>query len=367
MPLQIIRADISRVKADAIVNTANPYVGVGAGVDAAIYERAGREELLAARERIGILQPGEVAYTEAFGLDAAYLFHTVAPVWQGGSHGEAGTVKECYQKSLELAKELRCESVAFPLLAAGSCGFPREEALRTAVDCIRGFLERNEMLVYLAVFDEQSFRLSGKFFDGIDEYIDAHYVKERTAEEYKASRPVRGFLRNRPTVLRDEEISGRAAGKKAEGGDGRKRERRPMPVGEAMPAAQAFCAAPRSLEDVIAQLGETFGERLFRMIDERGMTDVEVYKRANLDRKLFSKIRCNPEYRPKKKTALALAIALKLNLDDTRDLLARAELALSPGSRSDLIVQYFIERQVYDIYTINMALFAHGEAALGGG
>ncbi len=334
MPLQIIRADISRVKADAIVNTANPYVRVGAGVDTAVYERAGREELLAARERIGILQPGEVAYTPAFGLDAAYLFHAVAPIWKDGRHGEADTVRSCYQKSLELAKELRCESLAFPLLAAGSYGFPKEEALGIAVDCIRGFLEREDMLVYLVVFDEQSFRLSGELFDDIEEYIDAHYVKERTAQEYGSSLPAPGFLRSRSA---------------------------------AMPAAQVFCAAPRSLEDAIARLGESFGERLFRMIDERGLTDVAVYKRANLDRKLFSKIRCNPGYRPKKKTALALAIALELNLDDTRDLLARAELALSPGSRSDVIVQYFIERQVYDIYTINMALFAHGEAVLGGG
>ena len=328
MPLQMIRNDISRMSVDAIVNTANPKVRIGAGTDKAIYERAGKDKLLAAREKIGILQPGEVAYTEAFDLDAKYIFHAVSLVWQGGNNGEAEIVRSCYEKSLQLAKELSCQSIAFPLIATGSYGFPKEEALQIAVDSIREFLKNEEMLVYLVVFDDESFELSGKLFSEIDEYIDAHYVDECILAEYKE-----------PYLI---------AGATCE-----------------MPMLRAKKLKRRNLDDVVAQLEENFQERLFRLIDERGLSDVEVYKKANLDRKLFSKIRCNPDYRPKKKTALALAIALELNLDDTKDLLARAELALSHGSKSDLIVEYFIQQRVYDIYTINAALFEYKQPTLG--
>lgn len=375
MPLQMIRNDISKMSADAIVNTANPYVQIGAGTDAAIYERAGRDKLLAARKKIGILQPGEVAYTDAFDLDARFIFHAVSPVWRGGSNGEAETVKSCYEKSLQLAKELSCRSIAFPLLATGSYGFPKAEALQIALDSIRTFLQNEEMLVYLVVFDEESFELSGRLFGGIDAFIDAHYVEEHMAAEYEAPYLETDGIRRMPVSAPVEN----AAPKKRR--SFMRKRRRTLSDGAlpAMPPARASTAQMsmqmpmpqmekpeyRHLDDAIAQLGENFRERLLRLIDERGLTDVEVYKKANLDRKLFSKIRCNPDYKPKKKTALALAIALELNMDETKDLLARAELALSPGSKSDLIVEYFIRQGVYDIYSINVALFAHEQPTLG--
>lgn len=365
MPLQMIRNDISRISADAIVNTANPYVRVGAGTDRAVYERAGWNRLLEARAKIGILQPGEVAYTGAFGLDAKFIFHAVSPVWKGGNYEEAELVKNCYEKSLQLAKELSCESIAFPLLATGSYGFPKEEALQIALSSVREFLTKEEMLVYLVVFDEESFDLSGKIFGEIDAFIDAHYVEEQITAEYE----IGSF------ALPQMPAGAAAPSMPKKPNRFRKRNVRPsMPeplcsMREETPPRESGPKAGkpeyRHLDDVIAQLGENFRDRLLRLIDERGYSDVEVYKKANLDRKLFSKIRCNPDYKPKKKTALALAIALELNLDDTKDLLARAELALSPGSKSDLIVEYFIRQRVYDIYTINVALFAHGQSTLG--
>lgn len=120
-----------------------------------------------------------------------------------------------------------------------------------------------------------------------------------------------------------------------------------------------------SLDEIVDEVGESFHEKLFLQIDMSGMTDVEVYKRAGLDRKLFSKIRSNPAYHPRKQTVLALAIALELNMDDTADLLSRAEYALSPGNKGDLIVKYFIEREVYDIQVINFALYEYAQPILG--
>lgn len=394
MPFQIIRNDITKVKADAIVNTANPEPIFSDGTDGALYKAAGEEKLLAERKKIGRISVGGAALTPAFGLDAEYIIHTVGPVWQGGDHGEADAVRLCYRNSLRLAREHGCESIAFPLISTGTYGFPKEEALQIALAEISDFLMREDMLVWLVVFDSESFGLSEKLFAEIDSYIDEHYVADRTAEEYGAvcagapadsfDEGSKGFRRKRSSAFQNL----RRQAEDSPFSSARQRKKEPKP-----PAAQ-YAAVPgtarisveehsqikppglfqkkkkseaqeRSLEDVVAQLGETFQQRLFRLIDERSLTDVEVYKKANLDRKLFSKIRCNADYRPKKITAVALAVALELSLDETKDLLSRAEMALSPSSKFDLIITYFIEREVYDVYTINVALFQHGQPLLG--
>ena len=386
MPFQIIRNDITKVKADAIVNTANPDPVFSSGTDGAIYRAAGKEKLLAERRKIGRIPVGGAALTPAFGLNAEYIIHTVGPVWQGGGHGEADAVRCCYRNSLRLAREHGCGSIAFPLISTGTYGFPKEEALRIALAEIGGFLEKEEMLVLLVVFDSESFGLSEKLFTEIDSYIDEHYVADRTAEEYGAvcAGTADSLKIPMPPFGQQRGAGGRGRPVPSAG----QREKEPKP-----PAAQFAAAAgvarisaeehsrikppglfqkkkksqmrERSLEDVVAQLGETFQQRLFRLIDERSLTDVEVYKKANLDRKLFSKIRCNADYRPKKITAVALAVALELSLDETKDLLSRAEMALSPSSKFDLIITYFLEREVYDVYTINVALFQHGQPLLG--
>lgn len=399
MALQIIRNNITNVEADAIVNTANPKVAVGPGVDYAIYTAAGWDRLLEARAVIGPMKPGEVAYTPAFDLDAKYIIHAIGPAWRGGSHGERETVAKCYSKSLKLAAELGCESIAFPLLATGTYGFPKDEALRIAMAEISRFLLENEMEVMLVVYDKESFEVSGKLFSDIKSFIGdpepvkysapgRNYYSNRGSRRRvlknlrkdrapKAKRPVEetedlevsidledltdkdteffsealldidlDLMEESKSVVSDDYFSGY-------GGAG----------GPAY--APAFPTPKESLDDRIIHLDKTFQEYLFMLIDRRGLTDTEVYKKANIDRKHFSKIRSNVDYTPSKKTALALAIALELSLDETRDLLARAGLALSPSIVYDQIIGYCIEHGNYDIYEINCVLFKYDQPTLG--
>lgn len=330
MALQIVRNNIINVEADAIVNTANPNVAVGQGVDYAIYKAAGWEKLLEARRTIGPMQPGQAAYTPAFGLNAKYIIHTVGPAWRGGSCGEREAVAECYRRSLAIAAGLGCESIAFPLIATGTYGFPKDEALKIAISEISSFLFENEMEVLLVVYDKESFEVSGKLFS------DISVLWEEDDDEYELS----------------EEISF---------------DEMPMMAPRLMGRRDtaAFPSAGSSLEERLKHMDKTFQQYLFMLIDRRGLSDPEVYKKANIDRKHFSKIRSNIEYKPSKKTALALAVALELSLDETKDLLARAGLALSPSIVSDRIIEYCIESGNYDIYEINCILFKYDQPTLG--
>ena len=360
MPLKIIRNDITKVRADTIVNSANPKPVYGSGCDSAVYEAAGVEELLAERRKIGVMERGSAAATPAFALDAKYIIHTVGPFWKDGRSGEFETLEKCYRNSLMLAAELGCGSVAFPLIATGVYGFPKDKAIGIAVSVISAFLLENDMTVTLVVFDPKSFELSGKLFSGIREYISDREAKNRLSAEY-SFRGTAGAARRQRADIRVK--YGMAAHSAMEEGIAEEAS-----LYSAAEADAALCGAPaalyssagkkkRSLEDVVSQVGETFQERLLRLIDERGMTEVETYTKANLDRKLFYKIRHNPDYQPKKKTALAFAVALQLNLDETKDLISRAGYALSPSSRFDLVMEYFIENGEYDIYEINLVLF----------
>ena len=371
MAFQIVRNDITKIKADAIVNTANPEPVYMAGTDSAIYVAAGAEKLLEERKKIGRIAEGEVAVTPAFNLDAKYIFHTVGPVWQGGSSGEKETVKNCYLNCLNKAVGLGIESIAFPLIATGVYGFPKAEALQIATSVFSSFLAENDLEITLVVFDNESFELTGKIFAGVNQFIDENYVEEKTEEEYGAAVA---------EACEDAEITEDA------GPSDYKKERRkfhqnmlrlgafrdvPPPAAasvayEAKATAASACGgSQRSLDDVVKNISETWSESLLRMITEKGYSDVEVYRRANVDRKLFSKIRSNKDYKPKKSTAVAFALALKLNLDETKDFIGRAGYAFSPSSKFDLIVEYFIENEVYEFMTINMALFEHNEPLLG--
>jgi len=382
MAFRIIREDITKIKADAIVNTANPDPVFMAGTDRAVYLAAGADELLKERKKIGRIEEGQVEVTGAFDLPAKYIFHTVGPVWQGGDKGEAEIVRSCYENCLNKALELNIGSIAFPLIATGTYGFPRSEALQIATSVFSSFLSENEMDITLAVFDGESFTLSGKIFAGIDRYIDDNYVEEKINEEYAFAgrnhyagagipepEEYRGSVEKdgKKAGCRPDEKTGPRSGERNRRNflEGLLRKRDSVRMQEETDRCMAEPSYQRSLDDVVKNLQETWSQSLLRMITERGYEDTEVYKRANVDRKLFSKIRSNKDYRPKKNTAVAFALALRLNMDEARDFIGRAGYAFSPSNRSDLIVEYFIENGVYDLMTINIALFDHDEPLLG--
>ena len=351
MPFQIIRNDITKVKADAIVNTANPCPVYASGTDAAIYEAAGADRLLAERKKIGDIRPGDAAVTPAFDLDAQYIIHTVGPSWIDGYHEERETLHSCYARSLQMAADLNCESIAFPLIATGVYGFPKDEALQIALAEINRFLLSHDMLVILVVFDRKAFELSGKLVGDIKEYIDENEVSEiRLAEFGIFSRYERGRRGDR-RAAKEEETALCGCNEKSA------LSQETMSV---LPDVSG-----KSLDEVLGNTGVTFQQRLFQLIDERGLDDVTVYKKANIDRKVFSKIRCKEDYKPKKKTAVAFAIALELDMPTMLDLLSRAEIAFSPSNKFDLIITYFITNKVYDIFEINAALFKYGQSILG--
>lgn len=337
MPINIIRNDITKIKCDAIVNAANNTLLGGGGVDGAIHRAAGRG-LLYECMKLGSCKTGQAKITGAYKLPCKYVIHTVGPKWKGGQHGERELLESCYRQSLCLAKENACESVAFPLISSGVYGYPKAEAFRVALNVISDFLVENEMLVYIVVFDRLSYQISDKLFSDIRTYIDDRYVKEHTDSDYERMRQSQCSQ-----VLSDEN-----------------RYECCETVFSAEPVR-----AELTLEEKLNRIDESFSQMLLRKIDENGMTDVEAYKKANVDRKLFSKIRSDIHYRPSKTTAIAFAIALELNLDETKDLLMKAGYALSHSNKFDIIIEYFIQHKNYNVMEINEALFTFDQSLLG--
>ena len=344
MPIQIIRNDITKIECDAILNAANSTLLGGGGVDGAIHRAAGKGLLLECM-KLGGCKTGQAKITKAYNLPAKYVIHTVGPKWKGGQDGERELLESCYKESLNLALENQCESIAFPLISSGVYGYPKDQALKVAVDTITDFLLEHEMLIFIVVFDKSAFQISEKLFADIasyidDKYVDTHFVFNRTCQErFEES-----------TVLEEPRIaSGKIENIKIQA---------PLCASMAMPQ-------PASLEDMVNQIDESFSQMLLRKIDEKGMTDAECYKKANVDRKLFSKIRSDIHYRPSKPTAIAFAIALELSLEDTKDMLMKAGFALSHSNKFDIIIEYFITNKNYNIYEINEALFAFDQSLLG--
>ncbi len=351
MPFKIIRNDITKVKADAIVNTANPKPVYAGGTDSAIYHAAGVDELLAQRKEIGCIERGEVAVTDAFALEAKYIIHTVGPVWVDGNHDEFRILENCYINSLQKALELKCESIAFPLISTGVYGFPKDKALQIAVSVFSKFLLENEMQIILVVFDKTSFQLSGQIVGEIDSYIDANYVRKRRKSEYSSRSSIGRELRGGCAY---EDIYEECSYYDVESA-ALEEDMLMLP-----PASMNM-----SLEEELEQIGMSFHEKLFELISKSGLDNKDVWKRANLDRKHFSKIQCDMNYHPKKKTVMALCIALKLDLEQSKDLLARADWAFSPSSKVDLIVQKAIIDKQYDIMQLNVMLFKYTNEILG--
>lgn len=355
MPFEIVRNDIVNMQVDAVVNTANPNPVIGSGVDSGIHKKAGHE-LLKARQKIGCIDFGDAVMTPGFGLDAKYVIHTVGPIWVDGNHGEEQILSSCYRKSLALAKEQECESIAFPLIATGNYGFPKPLALQIAVREISTFLLENEMQVYLVVFGKEAFALSEKLFKSVSSYIDENYIRSKTLDEYGpentyAARLERRRIRER--LKQNNRIH---------------EDMYPSQALEECLAMPAMAPAPMDADDwgqLMKSLDAGFSETLLKLIDRTGKKDSEIYKKANVDRKLFSKIRNNKNYKPSKSTALAFAIALELDLDETKDFIGRAGYALTHSSKFDIIVEYFIKKRNFNIHEINLALFEFDQSLLG--
>lgn len=339
MPLRIIRNDITKIKVDAIVNAANRSLLGGGGVDGCIHRAAGLG-LLEECRTLGGCETGSAKITGAYKLPCKYVIHAVGPIWKDGKHGEREKLISCYRTSLALAKDAKCETVAFPLISSGAYGYPKDQALRIAIDTVSEFLLENDMTVYIVIFDKKAYRISEKLFADIEEYIDDRYVDENTDDSSERLRRLNAFrdMTCTPYSVCEEAV-------------------------KSLPSRSKVIT--KSLDDAMKQLDESFSEMLLRKIDESGMTDVQVYKKANIDRKLFSKIRSNKLYKPSKPTVIAFAISLELSLDETRDMLMKAGFALSHSSKFDIIIEFFIENGNYNIFEINEALFAFDQSLLG--
>ena len=353
MPLTIIRNDITKMECDAIVNAANNSLLGGGGVDGAIHRAAG-PELLAECRTLGGCDTGKAKITKGYRLPAKYIIHTVGPVWNGGSHGEKELLTSCYRESLALAAENGCESVAFPLISAGVYGYPKAEALRVAMDTCAEFLADHEMTVYIVVFDRSATFVSEKLYSEIKRLIDDNYVDEQ--EQKDVRRRANAFFSGGALQSASMPFF---------------HKRADVPLDDAAPplTEEVCCEAslpfPSSLVNAIAQIDESFSQMLLRKIDEKGMKDSECYKKANIDRKLFSKIRSDIYYKPKKITVIAFAAALELDLDETKDMLMKAGYALSHSSKFDIIVEYFISHKRYNIIEMNEVLFAFDQPLIG--
>lgn len=352
MPLQIIRQDITKMRVDAIVNTTNEKMIGYSGVDLAVHTAAGKEldEYCSALPPLGL---GTARVTPAFRLDAKYIIHTVGPVWQGGLQGESAILKACYAESLKMAVKYGCESVAFPLISSGAYGYPKDKVLNFAIQVISEFLFENEITVYLCVYDRSSYEFSKELSDDIRDFIG----EDRTETTTGVSTILPEFASrgNEYRQVPDQSVCCS------------------VPICDCAPAPSPSPKAKRhdsvrdkTLEEYMRSMDKSFAYKLFDLIDQSGMTDVECYKKANVDKKTFSKIKCNPQtYKPSKQTAVAFAIALQLSLDETQDLLASAGLTLSRSFTFDKIIRYFIQKEIYDIFVINEALFEFDQVLLG--
>ena len=384
MPFKTIRNDLTKMQVDAIVNTANVAPTYSSGTDTAVYKAAGEEELLQARSKIGRLREGEAAITLGFKLPAKYIIHAVSPRYMDGTYNEEKKLRSCYKKSLELALQYQCASIAFPLIATGSFGYPKEEGMRIALDEINAFLLKHEMLIYLVVFDTKATQLGASLYPDLEAYIDHNYVCEKREEEYgdqylgsvwenvpdddspKKSRFVREAQVKRNSVEVEEScvypvFPQKISAYEMPRSESIIRESPSKYYGEQEDDFSDFLEENESaLRERMKHMSDTFQEYLMYLIKERNLTNAEVYKRAIVTKQLFSKIKRDPNYHPDKATAMRLCVGVKLNLDETKDLLARAGYALSPCDKRDIIFSFFIEHEVFDMIEIDIALEEHG-------
>lgn len=339
MPLQIIRNDITKVECDAIVNAANSTLLGGGGVDGAIHKAAGKGLLLECM-KLGGCKTGQAKITKGYNLPCKYVIHTVGPKWKGGSNGERELLISCYKNSLALAEQYGCASVAFPLISSGVYGYPINAAFKIAVDCAAEHLMHSDMLIYIVVYNKNAVAAGYKLFTDIAQYIDDNYVCEHTDINFEQMRQAQCSISLPQTrFYKDNEVEQTTAF---------------APVDES--------SLKKHLENA---LDESFSQMLLRKIDEKKITDSECYKKANIDKRLFSKIRSNPLYKPSKPTVFSFCIALELSLEETNEMLMKAGFAISHSNKFDIIIEFFIKNKNYDIFEINNALFAFDQTLLG--
>lgn len=402
MALKIVRNDITKMNTEAIVNTANEHPTIGTGCDSAVYKAAGSEELLAYRKKkIGYIPQGSAFITPGFKLQAKYIIHAVSPIYKGGNEGEEEKLRSCYRKSLQLANGYGIKSVAFPLISTGGFGYPKEEGVRIAVDEINTFLLSNDMDVFLVVFDDTAKFLGKRIYSDLEEYIDRRYVDEKYAYEYSdfymPPPSIKASIDGSTSILPVDPVpieapkTSKAKGKwfarilEKNSKEGAKKPdiTAPVPYHDVMLGASVeptdagisgttVLDSPadnysdfveeheKKISERIEHISDTFSEYLMYLIRNRKMENAEVYKRAIVDKKVFSKIKNNVSYHPQKLTALCLCVGAKLNLDESKDLLARAGYALSPCDKTDIIFSYFIENQIYDMIELDIQLEEHG-------
>ena len=348
MPFEIVRNDITRMNVDAIVNAANRSLLGGGGVDGAIHRAAG-PGLLEECRGLGGCETGQAKITRGYRLSAKYVIHTVGPIWHGGGYNERALLTACYRNSLALAVENDSGSVAFPLISAGAYGYPKAEAMDVAVEAIARFLEAHDLTVYLVVFGDAAFLEGKKLFRDVRAYIDDVYAETCLPKGVEHARRTMWEWDESAALQMDQAFGEALADAYADASQ--------VPTSAAQP----------DWDNLLRQADEGFSEALMRLIDERGMTDAQCYKRANVDRKLFSKIRSNPAYRPSKPTVFAFAVALELTLPQTKRLLGKAGFALSHSSKFDIILEYFIKSGNYNVFEINEVLFRFDMPLLGSG
>ena len=374
MPLTIIRNNITNLKVDAIVNAANTNLQMGGGVCGAIFNAAGAAKLQAACKSLAPIKTGEAVITEGFKLPAKYIIHTAGPIYQGGNKGESALLYACYTNSLALATKHGCESIAFPLISSGIFGYPKAEALRVATTAIRDYIIQHDISVALVVFDKTSYEVSKDLLGEVKSFVSEYYVDEHIIKRLGLDEERRAIERRdadrcaseMPAQSRPFAPPPSPATKPSPGIAGA-----PLPQqierfipDESIRKKSALSIS--SLDNYVNNLDEPFSTTLLRLIDASGKKDSEVYRRANIDRRLFSKIRTSANYAPSKPTVLAFAIALELNLEQAQDLLERAGFALSRSRKFDVIVEYFLRRRRYDIFLINEVLFSYDQPLLGG-
>lgn len=363
MPLQIIRQDITKIKCDAIVNPTNVRLLPTGGTDAKIHAAAG-EKLFEAVRRIDEIETGEAVITKGYDLPAKYVIHTAGPIWQGGMASERELLSCCYRNVLTVARANDCESIAIPLIASGSFGFPKDQVLKIAIRTISDFLFDNEMMVYLVAYDKQAYELSEKLFSGIESYIDDYYVLNHS-DNYADTEYLISRYRSREEILPEMWEAAPMRGEGIESDDCLSGlwEDISAPCAEKM---ETVCSAPKAkpnLDDYI-NLDESFSLKLLKLIDAKGMDEVRCYKHANVSKQTWYKIMNDKFYKPNKKTVISFAISLKLTLEETQSLLESVGFVLSNSSLFDVIIMYCLENGIYDVYEIDSVLFKYDQETL---